>query len=224
MLILGIETSQLRGSIAVCEGGDCLLESLLGEGAGRPTQTLVGEIEAAVNRLGLRVRDFEGVAVSIGPGSFTGLRIGVVCAKLLAYATDCSLAAVDTFEAIAANSPPEVCRVEVIDDAQRGDLFAASYRRQSDGAWRRDKAITIVNGQIWGRELRDVEAISGPGLAKPTTQPPAGICILPRDAWLPRACEVARIGLRQIEQGQTADCRTLEPFYLRRSAAEERLP
>ena len=71
--------------------------------------------------------------MSVGPGSFTGLRVGVVCAKTLAYATGARLAAVDTLEAIAANSPPDVETVHVITDAQRGDLFVGTYRRTADG-------------------------------------------------------------------------------------------
>ncbi len=87
------------------------------------------------------------MAVSVGPGSFTGLRVGVVCAKTLAYANGCQLAAVDTLEAIAANSPADVVSVHVIADAQRGDLFVADYCRKSIVEWDRDRPPRIVAGR-----------------------------------------------------------------------------
>src|SRR5207302_9751075 len=84
---------------------------------------------------GKKPRDCQLVAVSVGPGSYTGLRVGVVCAKTLAYVVNCRLAAVDTLQSIACNSPVDVAVVEVICDAQRGDLFAGTYARDVHGEW-----------------------------------------------------------------------------------------
>jgi tRNA threonylcarbamoyladenosine biosynthesis protein TsaB len=227
MLILGIETSGHRGSIAVCDGANGLAEVELESIGRRHAQTLVSQIDATLGRLQSHPRDLQAVAVSIGPGSFTGLRVGVTCAKTLAYATGCHLSAVDTLAAIAANSPGDVEVVSVVSDAQRGELFVGTYRRQPDGSWvsadnSTDAPVTIVSAESWLGSRAVGETFSGPGLQKYRPLVRQDCRILPENLWTPRARVVAEIGLRKIERGELADPEQLEPFYLRRSAAEER--
>jgi len=220
-LTLGIETSGLEGSIALCCGEECLSEALLEEAPRRHAQTLVSQIGVLLREAGSSVRDLGAVAVSIGPGSFTGLRVGVVCAKTLAYVTGCRLAAVDTLRAIAANSPAGVDCVHVIADALRGDAYVATYRF-CEGTWSTEQPPTIAAAQSWLAERAPGEVISGPGLTAHAQFVPPDCRQLPAEAWTPRARVVAQLGLVQLERGDTADCATLVPFYLRRSAAEER--
>jgi tRNA threonylcarbamoyladenosine biosynthesis protein TsaB len=220
-LTLGIETSGLVGSIALCRGEECLSEALLEEAPRRHAQTLVSQIGAMLREAGHKVRDLDAVAVSIGPGSFTGLRVGVVCAKTLAYVTGCRLAAVDTLQAIAANSLVGVDRVYVIADALRGDAYVASYEFR-DGTWTTEQPPTIAAAQAWLAERAPGAVISGPGLATYAQFVPPGCRQLPSEAWTPRARVVVQLGLFQLKRGDAADCATLVPFYLRRSAAEER--
>jgi tRNA threonylcarbamoyladenosine biosynthesis protein TsaB len=222
MLILGIETSGLEGSIAVCRDRACLAKAPLETAPRRHAQTLVAQIAEVMRRLDIRAADLEGVAVSIGPGSFTGLRVGVVCAKTLAYAIGCSLAAVDTLAAIAANSPLDVKVVHVIADAQRGDLFAGTYRRVSATDWDCEHPPAIVSADTWIATLAEGDVILGPALATYRLQVPGRCRQLPPSDWNPSARNVAEIGARQIERGLVADVEHLEPRYLRRSAAEER--
>ncbi len=229
MLILGIETSGTRGSIALFQNGACLAEAELEAAPRRHAQTLVTEIRELFGLHRLRIPSLEAIAVSVGPGSFTGLRVGVVCAKTLAFATGARLTAVDTLEAIAANSPPDVEIVHVITDAQRGDLFVGTYRRTAEGDWLREGPLAIAAGEAWFAGLRAGDVVTGPGLAKwreahdASPNPPATAWRgLPESVWTPSARAVAAIGARQIARGLVADCATLEPFYLRRSAAEER--
>jgi tRNA threonylcarbamoyladenosine biosynthesis protein TsaB len=220
-LILGIETSGLAGSIALCRGVECLAESRLEEAPRRHAQTLVSQIGQLMVQSGHSVRDLDSVAVSIGPGSFTGLRVGVVCAKTLAYATGCRLAAVDTLRAIAANSGSDVDDVSVMADALRGDIYAATYRR-SDGVWATERPPEIVAALPWLVQRAPDEVISGPGLSVYASAVPAGCVQLPPAAWTPHARVIALLAVEQLARDETADCATLVPFYLRRSAAEER--
>jgi tRNA threonylcarbamoyladenosine biosynthesis protein TsaB len=220
-LTLGIETSGLAGSIALSRGEECLCEAFLEEAPRRHAQTLVSQIGAMLREAGHKVRDLDAVAVSIGPGSFTGLRVGVVCAKTLAYVMGCRLAAVDTLQAIAANSPVGVDHVYVVADALRGDAYVASYGFH-DGTWTTEQPPTIAAAQTWLAERTPGGVISGPGLATYAQFVPPGCRQLPAEAWTPRARVVAQLGLVQLERGDAADCATLVPFYLRRSAAEER--
>src|SRR5437016_3375486 len=140
MLTLAIETSGSVGSVAVLESTRVLGEQSLALGR-QHGQSLVPTIRQLLSDCGKRARDCDLVAVSIGPGSFTGLRVGVVCAKTLAYAADCRLAAVDTLHAIACNSPPDVSTVEVLCDAHRGDLFTGRYTRNATGGWNPQEGI-----------------------------------------------------------------------------------
>jgi tRNA threonylcarbamoyladenosine biosynthesis protein TsaB len=220
-LVLGIETSGLAGSVALCRGTECLSEVRLEEAPRRHAQTLVSQIGALLSQAGHTVRGLDAVAVSVGPGSFTGLRVGVVCAKTLAYATGCRLAAVDTLQAIAANSPAEVDRVYVIADALRGDAYVATYRL-SGGIWNPERPPAIAAARPWLAERASGDVISGPGLATYAQFVPQHCRQLSAEYWTPRAPVVARVGGEQLERGDTADCATLVPFYLRRSAAEER--
>jgi tRNA threonylcarbamoyladenosine biosynthesis protein TsaB len=220
-LVLGIETSGLPGSVALCRGGACLLESLLEEAPRRHAQTLVSRIGLMLREADRKVREVEAVAVSIGPGSFTGLRVGIVCAKTLAYATGCRLAAVDTLQAIAANSDGDVDRVHVLADALRGDAYVGTYRL-SGGRWSTEQAPFIVAAEPWLAERAPGETFSGPGLSVYAQFVPAGCRQLATECWTPRARVVAQLGLGQLERGDMADCAALVPLYLRRSAAEER--
>ena len=82
-LILAIETSGMRGSIALCRDDACLGEAMLKEAPRRHAQTLVSQIDEMLRRLDVRAADLNVVAVSIGPGSFTGLRVGGSCPRPL---------------------------------------------------------------------------------------------------------------------------------------------
>jgi tRNA threonylcarbamoyladenosine biosynthesis protein TsaB len=222
MLILGIETSGPRGSIALCREDECVAEVELENAPRRHAQTLVTQIGDTFRQLGLKIAELNAVAVSIGPGSFTGLRVGVVCAKTLAYAIGCRLTAVDTLEAIAANSPLDVALVHVIADAQRGDLFVAEYRRKSNVGWTRESPPRIVRADNWFAALTERDVVSGPGLLVDRQGGSAVWRSLPETEWTPSAREVAAIGARQLREGVVADIGTLEPLYVRRSAAEEK--
>lgn len=219
MLTLGVETSGSAGSVALVEAGQVLDSATLSQTGRRHARTLVSELQSLFARCGRRPAECDCVAVSIGPGSFTGLRVGVVCAKTVAYAVGCQVVAVDTLEAIAAGAPAGEHQVVALIDAMRGDVFHAHFVRRGD-AWVRDVAIRLGP---W-RELAQQEipgcALTGPALtAIPVTDWPARR-LSPED-WQPTAAAVARIGERQARLGDTTDLWKLEPLYIRKSAAEE---
>ena len=135
MRILAIETSGPRGGIALAEGGADPLspprivqEVRLAEGL-RHGRDLVLAAKEACERAGWDARGIPLVAVSIGPGSFTGIRIAVVVAKFLALETGAKIVAVPSFRALAANAPAEKQRIVTIVDAKRGGLFASIFER-----------------------------------------------------------------------------------------------
>jgi tRNA threonylcarbamoyladenosine biosynthesis protein TsaB len=222
MLTLGIETSGRTGSVALDRDGECVATRELESAGRRHAQTLVAEIDIMLKGLGLRWHACDAVAVSIGPGSFTGLRVGVVCAKTMAWATGGRLAAVDTFEAIAAASPDDVAAIDVISDAQRGEIYAGHFSRDENGHFRRIGEISIENAEQWCGSRAPGTVIGSPDVERIAMLFPDGCRLLPAGYGNPSATTVARLGSRQIAQGQFADPWRLEPFYLRKSAAEEK--
>jgi tRNA threonylcarbamoyladenosine biosynthesis protein TsaB len=146
----------------------------------------------------------------------------VVCAKTFAYAVGCGVAAVDTFEAIAANSPPDVKRIDVVGDALRGEVYVGRYTRTAQGDWQRQGEIVVIPVEKWLAEL-DVEAVvSGPAAEKIAADA-AGRCrLLPAELRIPRAATIALLGERQARAGELSDVWGLEPLYVRPSGAEEK--
>jgi tRNA threonylcarbamoyladenosine biosynthesis protein TsaB len=222
MLILGIETSGIGGSIALADARGCLAERSLSQAGRRHARTLVAELKSLLAGQNTDPDALDAVAVSIGPGSFTGLRVGIVCAKVLAYAVSAKLVAVETFLAIAAESPADVEAVQVVGDGQRGDLYVGRYARTPEGGWRRSGAIEIEPAGSWLESLRTGDVVSGPGLARHLEEASRRCRALDAGRHEPGAATIAGLGHGMAERGEFADVWTLEPFYLRRSGAEEK--
>ena len=178
MFVIGLETSGFVGSIALRRDGQLLEERWLGQAGRRHAQSLVLELRELLHAHGAKPRDVQAIAVSKGPGSFTGLRVGLVCAKTFAYATGCRFVAVDTFEAIAENCPSDVSDVWIVENAQRGDFFVGAYARDgatppdtavreplaSTRSWRLTAPVQIVSAEEWLASRTTLDTITGPGL------------------------------------------------------------
>lgn len=228
MLVLGIETSGLDGSVAIVRDQDCLGEKNLNQVGRRHAQALVLEIGELLRAHSLTPRDIDLVAVSRGPGSFTGLRVGMVCAKTFAYATGCRFVAVDTFAAIAENAPVEVTRLFVVEDAQRDDLFVGEYVRNPRQQWKQVSPIQIVSTDDFLKTCCDLSIVAGPGLAKLDLENLSEDWRQDPKIHRPSASIIAALG-RFLASSTEGDPLTEEndfwrasPFYLRLSAAEEK--
>jgi len=246
---VGIETSGPIGSVALLRDGELVVERLLGETGRRHARTLVAELRTLLAEAGLGPKDVSLVAVSIGPGSFTGLRVGVVCAKTWAYAAGSRLVAVETFTAVMNRlpagidfrqadlddgtspsgglHPPLAGRCAwVIDDALRGDVFVQRFELSETAAvgWMVAGAVRLLPFDAWIQETAPGDVVFGPG-ANRWRNPleVRGLCVAAEDFHRPTAADVARCGTTLAEQGRFADPFALVPMYIRRSAAEEKL-
>jgi tRNA threonylcarbamoyladenosine biosynthesis protein TsaB len=222
MWTLGIETSGLDGSVALARDAEVIAERRMDAQGRRHAQTLLSEIRALLQTAGIVPAEVDAVAVSLGPGSFTGLRVGVVAAKTWAYAAGCRVVGLDTHAAIAAAAPMPLRQLWVIGDAQRGDFFATEFRRGEADAWQPGAPVAIVAGEPWLAARRAEECVAGPGVLRITGgSTPATVA---RDEWStrPSAAAIALLGFHRVQLGQSDDPWTLAPIYIRPSAAEEK--
>ncbi len=157
--ILALETTDAQGSVALCVGGEILTTRRL-DAERRSAQTLAPTIRETLAEFGWAPSDFDAIAVATGPGSFTGLRVGVATAKMLAWAVGAKIVGVDALEAIAweiGRLPNDDERgvVSVGIDAQRGD--AAVRRFWVDAAEKKapvalDDRFRVVSVKKWFAE------------------------------------------------------------------------
>ncbi len=194
--------------------------------------TLVTGIDAFLKSTKMERHDLGAVAVNCGPGSFTGLRVGIATGKSLAFALKIPTVAIDTLESILAvwnRSPSDVAGVlcvKVVVNAYRQQLFVRDWVRAEDGlAWTANGPSQLIDEAAWIQSLESVQPetarLIGPDMVRLADRLPA--------IWLPASEEirpdgqaVAWLGYQQWELGNILDAWSLMPNYLRRSAAEEK--
>jgi tRNA threonylcarbamoyladenosine biosynthesis protein TsaB len=219
--LLILETSGRVASVALA-AGDRLLGGRRLEEARRHARDLAPAVAGLLAAQGWRPRDVHAVLVSRGPGSYTGLRVGVTSAKAFAYATGCALLAVDTFAAVALQAPPGCDRLDVLADAQQDRVYFQPFLREGDH-WRAEAALTIVPLAEWLARRRPDASVTGPGLKKwEAGLPPEVHCVeeVQRD---PQPASLLHLGLARYRAGERDDVWAVEPLYLRPSSAEEQM-
>jgi tRNA threonylcarbamoyladenosine biosynthesis protein TsaB len=188
---------------------------------GRDLVPRLGEILADA---GLAPGELDVIGVGLGPGSYTGLRVGVTAAKTLAHVTQAALVGLDSLEAVARNAPSEASEITVVADAQRGLVYSAIFLREAPAAPLVVARATAVEPySAWLARLKPGMLVLGPGLEQPSIR--AGVP--PEFLAADRALNDPD-GFRLIEQaidvwksGRRENHWLLEPRYLRSSAAEE---
>jgi tRNA threonylcarbamoyladenosine biosynthesis protein TsaB len=191
---------------------------------GRHGRDLVPRIGDLLREASLTVMDLRVVAVGLGPGSYTGLRIGLTAARTLAYTAGAVLIGFDSLEGWGRTSPPEAARVYVVADAQRGDVYAADFLRDSsDEPLRPVIASRIEPLHSWSQRLERQGFVVGPGLDSPRVRAavPEELQISDASPDRSRARALMEMARQLCPRARGEDLWTLEPNYLRRSAAEE---
>jgi tRNA threonylcarbamoyladenosine biosynthesis protein TsaB len=219
--ILILETSGRTGQVALAQGEEILRTRRLDE-TRRHARDLVpatGELLAAQR---WHPRDVQLVIVSRGPGSYTGLRVGIMSAKTFAYATGSTILAVDTFAAIASQAPEEAAQLDVLADAQQEKIYLQSFARLKAVIWQPASPLRIERLKDWlaARDLR--KWVTGPGLEAYGQRLPEGTRLVNPAAWDPQPQSILGIGLARYRAGERDDLWALEPLYLRPSSAEEK--
>ena len=240
MLILSLDTSSPSGSLAVLR--DEKVIGVVSTATGEVySSRMFRELDALLGKLGLRMEEFELFAVAAGPGSFTGLRVGLTAAKAWAEVYGKPIAAVSALEAVAQQSGAQVqggapVIVPVL-DARRGQVYFGVYRRGDRGA---DDAgggnALALDGEEYVMTPAEFFEVlrgraGGGGIAIVTPAPEILSDAASRDAirGLKASVEAAspvlapfigQIGYRQAQRGDLANALTLDANYVRRTDAE----
>ena len=228
MLILAFETSAKAGSVALMKEGKLLGESYNNTGLTH-SQTLLKMAEDLLHSCGYAPQDVEAVAVAAGPGSFTGVRIGVAAAKGYAWGKEIPCCGVSTLEAMALSLWAWNGYVVGVMDARRSQVYTATFRAEAGKLTRltEDRAISL---QELGEELKNLSQpvfLVGDGsiLCYNTLKATVPQLVLPPEHKMhQRGVGVALAAMAQIARGEQGDGESLAPNYLRLSQAErERL-
>jgi tRNA threonylcarbamoyladenosine biosynthesis protein TsaB len=216
MLILGVDTSGPNGSIALVRfetGPPQVFEVVPIEG-GTFSAQLVPQISALLAEHGLTKQDIDGLAVVSGPGSFTGLRVGLAAIKALAEILQKPIAAISRLEAIALTAGNQG-RVTAALDAGRGEIYLGEY--QVDGTRASVIAQELLGTSEFVERVRDTTVVTTDTriteLAATWT-----ISILKIEP--PQADTVARLGFEKIQAGEKVSPENLDANYVPRSDAE----
>jgi tRNA threonylcarbamoyladenosine biosynthesis protein TsaB len=221
-LILAVETATSAVSVALLRG-EALLDEWTSEDARAPSERLLPGIDALLARAGARLDAIGGFAVSVGPGSFTGLRVGIATVKGLAFASGRPVAAVPTLAALALGGRDGGAPVAVLLDARRGEMYAAVYG--ADGAAL--AAETVAKPAALAERLAaGTRIVVGEGAEAAAAELAAlrgkGVVVLPRPIGLARAAAVGVLGARMLARGEGGEAARVAPRYVRRAEAEAR--
>jgi tRNA threonylcarbamoyladenosine biosynthesis protein TsaB len=222
---LALETSGRTGSVAVVAAGVVVGEEQFSHGL-QHAAGIVPIIDRLCRARGWSPEQVEEIYVSAGPGSFTGLRVGVTVAKALAFATGARIVAVPTAEVLGRNAPPGWQNLVIVLDAKRDQVFTASFVNDGTGnPIPREPAHLDSLSSVLSRSPRPVHLL-GEGIPYhqqfiPTDDP--SIILTPPETWRARAAAVAEVGYAMARRGQWADPYRLAPVYVRRPEAEEKL-
>jgi len=233
VLILAFDTSGFAGSVALLDGPALIREMALAAER-RSAQTLSPAIASLLQESGVEPAQIKLVATTIGPGSFTGLRVGVTTAKTFAYAVGAQVLGISTLEAIAHDVSPEMLNtappgIHAVLDAQRRELFVGGFR-VSDAAIPaadlpsliRTQPDKIISADDWLANLPPRTVVTGTGLAKLEARLPPDVVAAPYQSREPRAAVIGRLAWRDYQSGRRDDLWKLTPVYLRPSYAEEK--
>ena len=233
MLILALETSTLTGSVALVEAplredasfrGEKILAEYTLNLPGTHSERLMPAIDHLLLEASRSVSEIQGIALALGPGSFTGLRIGVSTVKGLAYALRAPVVGVSTLGALAQNVRFVSSLICPVLDARKKEVYAALFRGDGEGNLHKISEDWVLSPENLCSRIAEKTIFLGNGVEvygetfKRSLGPHA--LFAPPELSLPRAAHVARLSLAKFKSGQTLDVFSFTPVYVRRSEAE----
>jgi tRNA threonylcarbamoyladenosine biosynthesis protein TsaB len=219
-LLLALESATPALSVALLRGSELVDEE--SAAIGPAAETLLPAIDVLLNRAGVEPEGLDAFAVSIGPGSFTSLRVGIASVKGLAFGSDRPIAPVSTLAALALAAGPSDATIVPMLDARRGQLYAAAFA----GGPSRETILEVgvYTPDELCAELTTPCVLVGEGVAlcgeAIREQLGDGVSLLPPPKGDPAARFVGALGAEMLARGDAVDAAALVPYYVRRAEAE----
>jgi len=225
MRILAFDTTTMSGSVALLDG-TCLIGEVSSEAGLSHSERLLASVDFLLKKNGLKIEDMDGFAVAAGPGSFTGIRIGLSTVKAFAFASGKPVASVSGLEALAwklRDGPARLAAPAV--DAKKGEIYAALFEAGKkglkeiipQGAYPPDAFLARLPGRRIIHFLGSGVRIYGDKISAYLGDKAR---FSSRSLFI--AAEVGLIGYAKLRMGQAVDFKALEPIYFRGSQAEEK--
>jgi tRNA threonylcarbamoyladenosine biosynthesis protein TsaB len=219
-LVLALEPATAALSVALLRGPELIDE--ISAAPGPAAATLLPTVDTLLDRAGVALGDLEAFAVSIGPGSFTSLRVGIATLKGLAFESGLPIAPVSTLAALARVADRADRLVVSMLDARRGEVYAAAYAAGSD--WEVVVPEGVYTPEALCAQIRPPCVLVGEGAAICGEAIVAalgeGVALLPPPEGNASARHVGALGVEQLARGSWVDAAQLAPHYLRRAEAE----
>lgn len=227
MKILAIDTSTMLGGIAVMDELNLIAETRLNVKSTH-SERLMTEIEHCLKQSSLKISDIDVFAVAIGPGSFTGLRIGLSTVKGLSYATGKPIVSVPTLDALALNFPYSRYSVCTMLDARKKEVYAALFKWEDDGFTKLISEASVNPEEFTRNALLSDEyekiifAGEGAVIYKNKIIEVMGekAVFASPEKTVPSPANVASLGMKKALSGEFSEPVSLAPVYIRRSEAE----
>lgn len=229
--VLSVDTSGRRGSAAIGRGQRIIAEINF-SGVMRHSAELFTSIQALLRQSDRKPEDIKQLYITVGPGSFAGLRIGVTMAKMMRFTNDIDIVAVSTMDVIASNASKyiadtnrQIKRIGTILDAKRKQFYVAVFDRIADG-WKKVVPECLMTATDFVERFGGSDEpiwLLGEGLLYYAEQfRTEGTNVMEEDYWYPNACSLYFIGRKLAQAGNFVDAAALKPFYLREPDAVEK--
>ena len=226
MRLLAVDTSTDTEGVAVLDG-ETVRAAIHTTNPKTHARRLMATVDATLTLAGMTLKDFDGFAVTTGPGSFTGLRIGISAVKGFALAMAKPVAGVSTLEALARQFPGFSGKICPLLDARKGQIYTALYQSRGGNQWRMVKSACVVDPEAWLDELDLPCLFVGDGLHsyRDLIEERFGgeVQFAPPCFNILNACVVGQIGIQEIGLGNAVEVGRLTPYYIRKSDAEMKL-
>lgn len=224
-MILALETATPHGSVALVSGNLVLAEAALPRGR-QASATILSAVEGVLRETGAGTGEIGHVAVSAGPGSFTGLRVGMAAAKGFCLGWRIPLVPVSTLHALASRFRKAGVTVCPVLDAKKKEVYAALFRWDGDACRRLSSDMAIAPSELPGKLPSGPVLFCGDGIAPFAPLFRELLCdraiFASGGEELPGAASVGLLAAQRILAGDLGDLRRSVPAYLRPSEAEVR--
>jgi len=220
MKVLGIETATPTGSIALIDDEEIIFEYSY-QGKLEHSAWLMPSIDRLLKDAAFTCQEIEGIAVSSGPGSFTGLRIGISTVKGLVQGLGIPVVGVSTLDSLAANLPYADKIICPVLDAKKKEVYTALYKINKETSKRLTDYLVIPPQKLIEMILEPTIFL-GSGLKLYLEQIKQSlkdkeVYFAHSSLWLPRASNLALLGLRELKAGKQEDIYSFTPLYLRKA-------